>query len=67
VSREIWHPEQESFFDENGCYVLKIPYSDERELIMDILKYGPDLEVLGPKTLKTSVTSRLQAALKVYL
>lgn len=67
VSREIWHPEQESSFDENGCYVLKIPYSDERELIMDILKYGPDLEVLGPKTLKTSVTSRLQAALKVYL
>ena len=48
VSHEIWHLEQESRFDEEGRYVLTIPYSNDIELILDIMRYGPDVEVISP-------------------
>jgi predicted DNA-binding transcriptional regulator YafY len=32
--------------------VLKLPYSDPRELAMDILRYGGDVEELGPPELR---------------
>lgn len=66
VSSEKWHPEQKSAFDEDGCYILEIPYSDPRELIMDILKYGPDVEVISPEPLRKHVRGRLAQALKNY-
>jgi predicted DNA-binding transcriptional regulator YafY len=52
VSRETWHPEQDGSFELDGAYVLKVPYSDARELVMDILKYGADVEVLAPADLR---------------
>ncbi|MBL1141854.1 MAG: WYL domain-containing protein [Proteobacteria bacterium] len=66
VSGEIWHPDQKSHSDKDGYYFLELPYSNEHELIMDILKYGPDIEVLEPKTLRTSVKKRLQTTLNHY-
>lgn len=66
VSGEKWHPEQKSAFDQDGCYILEIPYSDPRELIMDILKYGPDVEVMSPEPLKEHVRGKLAEALKNY-
>ena len=32
-----------------------MPYSDDRELVMDILKYGPDVEVLEPEALRAAL------------
>jgi len=61
-----WHPEQRASFDNQGRYQLEVPYSDERELVMDILKYGPEVEVLGPDTLLTMVKAQLKAALDRY-
>lgn len=55
VSAEEWHPEQESRFDEQGHYVLTVPYSDDTELMMDILRYGSDVEVLRPKDLRKKI------------
>ena len=66
VSREIWHPRQSGDFELDGSYVLTVPYSDERELVMDILKYGGDVEVLAPASLRKSVRKALQDALSVY-
>ena len=66
VSTEIWHPEQKSSFDQDGNYLLEIPYGDERELILDILRQGADCEVLSPDTLRLEVIQRLKAALKSY-
>jgi predicted DNA-binding transcriptional regulator YafY len=51
---------------ESGSDELRIPYSDSRELVMDILKYGPDVEVIAPDDLHHAVTERLQTALKNY-
>jgi hypothetical protein len=33
-----------------GGYELKVPYSKSRELLMDVLKYSPDAEVVAPGT-----------------
>ena len=66
VADEHWHPEQQGCFLENGSYELRIPYSDPRELVMDILKYGPDVEVIAPETLRNAITERLQQGLENY-
>jgi predicted DNA-binding transcriptional regulator YafY len=33
---------------------------------MDILKFGPDVEVIGPGTLRTTVRERAVALAKLY-
>jgi len=62
VANERWHPKQESRFLEDGSYELKVPYSDDRELIMDILKYGADCEVVSPRALREKVAAELARA-----
>lgn len=66
VSREVWHPQQEGHFAADGSWLLRVPYSDSRELIMDILKYGADVEVLAPATLRQQVQAELSRALRRY-
>jgi len=48
VADEPWHPDQVGHFLDDGCYQLTLPYSDPRELIMDILKHGSEIEVVSP-------------------
>lgn len=62
VANEQWHPDQQGCFDEAGCYVLRVPYMDDRELVMDVLRYGADCEVLAPTELRQRV---VQEALKM--
>jgi predicted DNA-binding transcriptional regulator YafY len=66
VSREIWHPQQEGQFELDGAWVLRVPFSDPRELVMDILKYGADVEVLAPASLRAAVRAELAAAVARY-
>ena len=48
VSREVWHPSQKTSLDSDGSLLLSIPYSDDRELVGDIIQFGPEVEVLTP-------------------
>jgi predicted DNA-binding transcriptional regulator YafY len=66
VAAEQWHPQQRTRWEDDGAYVLELPYSDSRELIMDILKHGADVEVLAPETLRRQVSEALGAALQRY-
>lgn len=66
VSREVWHPQQEGHFADDGAWLLRVPYSDTRELIMDILKYGADVEVVAPAALRERVQAELAAAARRY-
>jgi predicted DNA-binding transcriptional regulator YafY len=66
VSRETWHPKQEGILQLEGTYLLKFPYSREPELVMDILKYGADVEVLAPESLRTAVAEAHAAAARLY-
>ena len=66
VADEAWHSRQEGAFDASGRYDLKVPYTDSRELVMNILKYGAEVEVLGPEALRAEVADALRAASAVY-
>jgi predicted DNA-binding transcriptional regulator YafY len=66
VSVQQWHSSQRSRFDKDGAFVLEIPYSEDRELVMEILRYGADVEVVAPAALRTKVRNQLAAALKRY-
>ena len=66
VEREQWHPEQTASHTKDGRYVLRVPYSDERELIGDILRHGAEVEVVSPQSLRASVQKALRAAIQRY-
>lgn len=66
VSLEQWHPRQKARFDKDGSYLLEVPFSDSRELVMDILKQGAGVEVLAPASLRKEVAAQLQKALDQY-
>jgi len=66
VASEAWHSQQVGRMEADGSYVLEVPYSQEPELVMDILKYGADVEVLSPPSLRRRVEQELAAAAKRY-
>jgi len=66
VAYEQWHPRQKSKVLPDGSYLLEIPYSDDRELVMDILRHGSGVEVLGPYYLRERVKDLLQEAVALY-
>jgi predicted DNA-binding transcriptional regulator YafY len=43
-----------------------VPYSDERELLGDILRFGAEVTVLAPSSLQQQLSSELAKALKLY-
>lgn len=66
VSFERWHSKQQAKINQDGSYELKIPYTDDRELIMDILKYGGDCQVIEPEVLRDRVVTEFQRGLSKY-
>lgn len=66
VAEEHWHARQRGTLDASGRYTLELPYSDDRELLMDILKYGADVEVLDPPELRQRVLEELRRTLQGY-
>lgn len=67
VSQEMWHPDQVGTWNKDSTeYLLKIPYSDSTELLMDILKWGDMAEVLAPPPLREKIVQMLSGAIKKY-
>jgi len=66
VSAQRWHPEQRARSDEDGSYVLELPFSEAPELVMEILKYGADVEVVAPASLRERVATALREGAKAY-
>jgi len=66
VAEEQWHPDQNGQFEFDGSYLLEIPYRDQRELIQDILRFGPDVEVLKPEQLRDEIKDKLMQASLQY-
>lgn len=65
IAAEKWHPQQvEKKVD--GRLELAIPYSDPRELLMDILRHGEDVEIIAPEELRDQVKERLKRTLAHY-
>ena len=66
VSAETWHGQQVSSFDKDGNYILEFDYNQDPELVMEIMKHGDGVEVMGPASLKSKVRAELEKALKKY-
>lgn len=66
VSNEQWHHSQKSRFLDDGSYELKIPYSKNTELLMDILRYGSRVKVITPKELANRVRDEVASMAKLY-
>jgi predicted DNA-binding transcriptional regulator YafY len=66
VSAETWHGQQVSSFDKDGNYILEFDYNQDPELVMEIMKHGDGVEVIGPAGLKSKVKAELEKALKKY-
>lgn len=64
VSAERWHPDQRGRFAPDGHWLLDVPYADSRELVMDILRHVPEVEVLWPEELAQEVRRRLAEGLR---
>jgi predicted DNA-binding transcriptional regulator YafY len=66
VAAERWHAKQSHKLEPTGHLVLTVPYANEPELVMDILRYGADVEVLAPESLRATVFDRLRKTLTRY-
>ena len=66
ASREEWHAEQQGRWLEGGAYEMRLPYVDATELIMDVLRQGPEVCVVAPPALVQAVRDRLSTAAALY-
>jgi len=66
IADETWHPRQQGQWLDTGEYELRIPYADPRELVMDILRHVPEVEVVATENLRREVLARLLAGLEKH-
>ncbi len=66
ASREEWHPAQEGRWLDDGAYEMRLPYVDDNELLMDVLRQGEEVRVVAPPALVAAVKARLVAAVALY-
>lgn len=66
VADERWHSQQKGRFLPDGRFELQLPFGNARELLMDVLRYGPDAEVIAPVSLREEMKQLLTLALTGY-
>ena len=66
VRDEQWHPDQQIKDLPDGGLEMRLPYADATELVMDILRHGPQVQVLAPAALARQVAAQVQATLALY-
>ena len=66
VADEHWHSQQRGDWLNERQLRVHIPYSNSRELLMDVLKYGPDAEIVAPVSLREEMRIMLQLAIGCY-
>jgi predicted DNA-binding transcriptional regulator YafY len=66
VANEQWHADQVLEPQPDGRLRMKLPYADDTELLMDLLRHGADVRVEAPADLRKKLQARLQAALGQY-
>lgn len=66
VADQVWHPDQQGQWLDDGSFELRVPYAHPEELVRDILSFGPQVRVREPASLRRTVAARLAAALEAY-
>lgn len=66
IASEQWHPEQMSRRLPDGTLELKVPYTHDDELLMDIQRHGADVRVVAPAELRDKLLCGFKQALDQY-
>ena len=66
VAEQVWHPKQVTRRDTDGTFCLAFPVADFREIKREILKYGSQVEVLSPQSLREEVRGEIERMRRVY-
>ncbi len=66
IADEIWHPKQRQRLLPDGTLELSVPYTNPRELLMDVQRHGADAEVIAPPALREQMREMLSGALGRY-
>jgi predicted DNA-binding transcriptional regulator YafY len=66
VAQEEWHPQQQVKAQADGSLRMRIPYSEPTELVMDVLRHGPNVRVVSPPELAQLVRDQLEQTLAAY-
>jgi predicted DNA-binding transcriptional regulator YafY len=66
VRAERWHRDQIGELLPDGGYRLTVPYADERELLMDILRHGAHVVVEAPTALRQRVMAEAENIVMQY-
>ncbi len=62
VASEEWHPAQRSERLADGRWQLEVPFIDDTELLMDLMRHAGQVQVLAPASLQQAYAARLKAA-----
>ncbi|MCB1922747.1 MAG: WYL domain-containing protein [Gammaproteobacteria bacterium] len=65
IADEVWHPQQR-LRSEGDHLILELPFSHSRELIMEVLRHGHDVEVVEPQALRDEIRQMLERTLAQY-
>jgi len=65
VREQHWHPDQQIEQTKTGI-LLHLPVADDRELIMKVLQFGDEAEVIAPETLREKIKERITAMANRY-
>ncbi|MCS6786424.1 MAG: WYL domain-containing protein [Thiobacillaceae bacterium] len=66
VAGECWHRDQVGELLPDGGYRLTVPYADDRELLMDILRHGHHVVVEGPPSLRRRLAEEARRIVELY-
>ena len=65
VANEQWHPRQETERQPDGSLLMRLPYVEPTELVMDLLRHGEQVKVLAPPELRSAVRAAHARAAEV--
>lgn len=66
VANVQWHPLQQGKLQNDGSYLLRVPYMDPRELTEKILQCGAKCQALGPASLRQAVAEEVAKMSGIY-
>jgi len=66
VSEQVWHSKQEQINNSDGSLCITFPVADLREIKREVLKYGSQVEVLSPVSLRAEVKKEIKKMKKIY-
>jgi predicted DNA-binding transcriptional regulator YafY len=66
IADETWHPKQVGRFMADERFELRVPYGEPMELMMEIMKHIPEVEVVEPIALRQAIETRLRTGLNLF-